>query len=215
MSKTKVAKRTAGRISRHSDATDRHPTQSPVKTAPSSPMVNCLKVQVMLRSSNGTTFTEWVEVANYHSDGGLDAFIDLMRSAPDDGFMTADASGEFDFASIVAVRAHKDSGEVAIEVDASPPNAPKRMYKRLNVTMGTSGDAAVDVANVPWDENGLAHFAVLLAKYRDYDFVTNDFGFMPGREIIPSRMTMPGEPPRTKFVAMNPRDGVSLKDCPE
>lgn len=215
MSKARTAKRAAGKIFQGSDAKGCQPAHSSTKEAPSTPMVNCLKAKVVLRGSDGAAFFEWVEVANYHSDGGLVAFIDLMRSAPDDSFMTADAAGKFTFASVVAVRGVKDSGEVAVKPSASDPDAPKRTYTRLNVPIGTSGEAAVAVANVPWDENGLAHFAMLIGKYRDHDFVTEDFGFMPGRDVIPSRMTMPGKPPAARLAAMSPRDGVSLKDYPK
>jgi hypothetical protein len=183
---------------------------SPPEPAPSIP---CLKVKVVMRPAEAPI---WVEVANYPAEGGLDAFYDLIHRAPDDCFMTADARGSISFTAIVAIRRPKDSGEeFPVQVRGSPPGTPPRLYRRLRVPVGLGRGEIVDVANVPWSENGIAHFARVIGKHRRCDFITTDFGFMPVRGVKLEDLAMPGEPNAPKTVRLRPEEILRPEDIPE
>lgn len=184
----------------------------PTPPAPT-PLIPGLKVKVVLASGQTPI---WVEVANYPAEGGLEAFYDLIHRAPDDSFLTADGRGSFSFTAIAAIRRPKDSGEeFPVRVEASPPEAPRRHYARLRATIGLGRDEVVDVANVPWTENGIAHFARVAGKYRACDFMTTDFGFVPVKGVKLESLVMPGTTPERKVERLRPEDILRPEDLPE
>lgn len=176
------------------------------------PLIACLQVKVVLAGGR----TEWIEVANYPAEGGLEAFYDLIHRAPDDSFMTDDARWSFPFASIVAIRRPKDPGdEYPVRVEASPPGEPRRLYRRLKVVLRLGREEIVDVANVPWNENGIAHFGRLIGRQRRCDFVSTDHGFLPVRGVHLEDLAMPGEPAAPRRMRLNPEDVLRPEDLPE
>lgn len=188
---------------------------TPTKPTPPepTPLIPCLKVKVIMATNRAP---DWVEVANYPSEGGLEAFFDLIHRAPDDCFMTADGRGSIAFASIAAIRRPKDSGEeFPVKVDPSPPGAPRRFYERLKTTAGLGRDEIVEVANVPWTENGIAHFARLIGKHHRCDFVTMDSGFLPVKGVRLESLVMPGVKPERPLERLRPEDILRPEDLPE
>lgn len=212
MSKPKRS-RAAGNLIRLDAGKKDHTTPSmPTPPAPA-PLMACLKVRVAMAPGYAPL---WVEVANYPADGGLEAFYDLIHRAPDDCFMTADASASISFASIVAIGRPKDTGdEYPVRVCPSPPGAPRLHYERLRVPIALGRGEIVEVANVPWTENGIAHFARVLGKHRRCDFVTTDFGFVPVRGVKLEDLRMPGESVEPKSSRILPADVASLDDFTE
>lgn len=212
MSKPKRSRATGNLL--RLDAGKKVPTTPSKPTPPEpAPLIPCLKVKVVLASERAPV---WVEVANYPAEGGLEAFYDLIHRAPDDSFMTADGRGSFSFASIVAIRRPKDSGgEFPVRVEASPPEAPKRRYERMLVMVGAGRGEIVAVANVPWTENGIAHFGRVLGKHRQCDFVTTDFGFLPVKSVKLEDLRMPGDLPVSKTQRLRPEDMLRPEDLPE
>lgn len=177
------------------------------------PLIPCLKVKVVLAPGQAPM---WVEVANYPAEGGLDAFFDLIHRAPDDSFMTADGLGSISFSSITAIRRPRDSGEeFPVKVEASPPGAPRRHYERLRVLVGLGRGEIVEIANVPWTENGIAHFGRVVGKHHRCDFVTTDFGFLPVKGVGLKDLKMPGEAPAPKSERIRPEDMLRPEDFPE
>lgn len=190
---------------------DRTTPYKPTPPEPA-PLIHCLQVKVVHAGRS----PRWVEVANYPAEGGLDAFYDLIHRAPDDCFMTADAQGHVSFASIAAIRRPKGDGEeYPIKVEPSPPGAPLKFYRRLSVAVGLARQEVVEVANVPWTENGIALFALLIGKHRRCDFVTADYGFMPVRGVKLEDLKMPGEPPSPRHERLRPEDVLRPEDIPE
>ncbi|MEK7545871.1 MAG: hypothetical protein AAB554_02220 [Patescibacteria group bacterium] len=193
-------------------------TPMPLTAPAPPPMIACLKVKVVIgKDGEGKDLPpRWVEVANYPSEGGLEAFYDLIHRAPDDSFLTADAAGSIPFASIVAIRRPKDScEEFPVKVGASPNGSPKLHYRRLRVKFGRNRDEIVDIANVPWSENGIAHFALLIGKHRRCDFLTSDYGFLNVAGVDLEDLTMPGDPPTAARAKFRPEDILRLEDLPE
>ncbi len=193
---------------------------TPAKFAPPTPapLIACLKVKVILgKDARGDDRPPlWVEAANYPADGGLEAFFDLIHRAPDDCFMSADARGCIAFASIVAIRRPKDPcDEFPVKADVSPPGAPRRLYRRLRVPIGSGRQEIVEVANVPWTENGIAHFGTVVGKHRRCDFLTEDYGFVPARAVRLEDLKMPGEPPAPRHERLRPEDILRPEDLPE
>jgi len=211
MSKTKRSRVTGNLLRLDAGKKDFTTPSKPTPPVPT-PLIHGLQVKIVLRGERPV----WVEVANYPAEGGLDAFYDLIHRAPDDSFMTADAQGSIAFSSIVAIRRPKDSGEeYPIKVEVSPPGVPKRFYQRLRVPIGLGRGEIVDVANVPWTENGIAHFARLIGKHRRCEFVTTDFGFMPLRGVKLEDLVMPGAKPEPKAERLRPEDMLRPEDFPE
>lgn len=177
------------------------------------PLLPCLKVKIALAQDRAPS---WVEVANYPAEGGLEAFFDLIHRAPDDCFMADDGRWSISFASIVAIRRPKDSGEeFPVKVEPSPPGAPKRLYERLRTAVGIGREEIVEVANVPWTENGIAHFARIAGKHRHCDFVTTDSGFLPLKGVKLENLVMPGSEPERVRERLRPEDMLRPEDLPE
>ncbi|GEM_PF-2182938 len=192
---------------------------TPMKfTSPeSAPLIPCLKVKVVVGKDRlGEDRPPiWVEAANYPAEGGLEAFYDLIHRAPDDSFMLADAGGCIAFASIVAIRRPSGDGEYPVKVEPSPPGMPKRLYRRLRVPVGHGRQEIVEVANVPWNENGIAHFGLVISKHRRCDFITSDYGFIPVRSVRLEDLKMPGEPIAPRHARLAPEDILRPEDLPE
>jgi len=210
MSTAKRSRSTSNVLRLDAGKKERTPPAKPKPPEPA-PLIPCLKVKVVIGD-----VTTWVGVANYPAEGGLDAFYDLIHRAPDDCFMTSDAGGTLSFSSIVAIRRPKDDGEeYPVKVEASPPGEPRRLYERLRVKIGAGRGEVVDVANVPWTENGLAHFALVIGKHRRCDFITADFGFLPVRGVRREDLKMPGQPEDPPREKLRPEDIASADDYPE
>lgn len=187
---------------------------TPIKPKPpdAAPLIHCLQVKVIL--SDGRS--EWVEVANYPAEGGLDAFYDLIHRAPDDGFMTSDARWTLAFASIAAIRRPKDpADEYPVKVERTPVGEPRRLYRRLRTVIRLGREEAVEVANVPWNDLGIAHFGRVVSRHRRCDFVTTDHGFLPVRGLSLEDLIMPDDPPASRIVRLAPGDILRPEDLPE
>ncbi|HTK59881.1 MAG TPA: hypothetical protein VL283_01615 [Candidatus Baltobacteraceae bacterium] len=192
-----------------------HTTAKPTPPVPT-PLIHGLKVKIAVDDARGGCHMSWVEVANYPAEGGLEAFYRLIHQAPDDSFMTADAQGSVSFASIVAIRRPKDEGEeFPVKIAASARGAPKRLYARLRTRIGLGRGEIVEVANVPWTEDGIAHFGWLAGKHRRCEFVTTDFGFMPLRGVKLEDLKMPGAEPERRIERLKPEDILRPEDFPE
>jgi len=212
MSKTKRSRAASNLLRLDAGKKDRTIPSKPTPPEPS-PLIACLRVKIAVAPGSSPI---WVDVANYPAEGGLEAFYDLIHHAPDDCFMTADARGSVAFASIVAIGRPKDAGEeYQVKVEPSPAGAPKRLYRRLPVPVGLGRGEIVEVANVPWTENGIAHFARVIGKHRRCEFVTTDFGFMPVRGVRLEDLVMPGAAPEPKSVRIRPEDMLRPEDIPE
>jgi hypothetical protein len=158
----------------------------------------------------------WVEVANYPADGGLEAFYDLIHRAPDDCFMTGDALWTIEFASIVAIRRPKDpADEYPVKVERTPAGNPQRLYRRLRTVIRLGREEIVEVANVPWNDAGIAHFGRVVSRHRRCDFITSDRGFLPVRGLRLEDLAMPDDPPASRNVRLAPEDVLRPEDLPE
>jgi hypothetical protein len=182
-------------------------------TAPDpGPLIPCLKVKVLIAKDHAI----WVEVANYPAEGGLDAFYDLIHTAPDDHFMMADRAGSLGFSSIIAIGKPKEpEGEFPVMVQPSPPGEPLRLYRRLKVPVELGRVHIVEVANVPWTDAGIAHFGRLIAKHRRCDFETTEPGYMPARCVKLEDLRMPEQAPETAQTKLRSEDILRPEDIPE